>query len=67
MRDRPLGWELVAVELHSLSDMRKMTLLVLLAVTLSTAACTSEPYHRAFHHPFNSHEDWQRHHNDRDR
>jgi hypothetical protein len=43
-------------------DMRNLILLVLLTATLSMTACTGEPYHRAFHHPFQSHDSWERDH-----
>jgi len=42
--------------------MRNLILLVLLAATLSMTACATEPYHRAFRHPFHSHGDWARDH-----
>jgi hypothetical protein len=42
--------------------MRTLILLVLLTATLSMTACTDEGYHRAFHHPFQSHDDWSRDH-----
>jgi hypothetical protein len=42
--------------------MKNLILLVLLAGTLSMTACTSESYHRAFHHPMRSHDDWERDH-----
>ena len=33
-----------------------------LTATLAMTACTTEPYHRVFHHPFHSHDDWERDH-----
>jgi hypothetical protein len=42
--------------------MRNLILLVLLTATLSMTACATEPYHRAFRHPFHSHGDWARDH-----
>jgi hypothetical protein len=43
-------------------EMKNLILLVLLASTLSMTACTTESYHRAFHHPMRSHDDWARDH-----
>jgi len=40
--------------------MKHLILLGLLTATLSNIACTSESYHRAFHHPFRSHDGWLR-------
>jgi hypothetical protein len=42
--------------------MRNLILLVLLTATLSMTGCASEYYHRPFHHPFHSHDDWARDH-----
>jgi len=42
-------------------------LLVLLTATLSMVACTGESYHRAFHHPLQSHDEWLRDHSSDDR
>jgi hypothetical protein len=42
--------------------MRNLILFVLLTATLAMTACTTEPYHRVFHHPFHSHDDWERDH-----
>jgi hypothetical protein len=42
--------------------MRNLILFALLATTLAMTACTTEPYHRVFHHPFHSHDDWERDH-----
>jgi len=42
--------------------MRNLFLLVLLTSTLAMTACTTEPYHRVFHHPFRGHDDWARDH-----
>jgi hypothetical protein len=42
--------------------MRNLILFFLLTTTLAMTACTTEPYHRAFHHPFHSHDDWERDH-----
>jgi hypothetical protein len=49
--------------------MKHLSLLVLLTATLSMTACGSDSYHRAFHHPFQSHDEWLRDHSpdDRDR
>jgi hypothetical protein len=47
--------------------MKPLILLVLLTATLSSIACTSESYHRAFHHPFQSHDGWLRDHSPDDR
>jgi hypothetical protein len=42
--------------------MRHLILLILLTTALSMTACTTEPYHRAFHHPWHPHDDWARDH-----
>jgi hypothetical protein len=46
--------------------MKYLILLVLLTATLSMTACGSDSYHRAFHHPFQSHDDWSRDHRSQD-